>query len=74
MTGGQTMPELKCFFCHKPCDPTDHDNWFRVTVWVHGPKRNGACMQDDEILAVAHGGCARLTKMGVGIDQQPMFA
>lgn len=67
---------LRCHFCEGergPVDPNDPDNWYQVTVWVYGQKRNGACMQGTEILAVAHGGCARLAKMGISHDQGSMF-
>jgi len=61
--------DSRCRFCLEPVRIGDPTNWVQVTVWVHGPKRNGATMQGEDVLAVAHDRCARLAKMGIGVDQ-----
>ena len=63
------MREPRCHFCGDPVRPADPTNWTQHTVWVYGPKRNGACMQGDDILAVAHDRCANLVRLGVGVEQ-----
>lgn len=68
-----THPPAVCSFCGKPCDPAGHDTWQQVTVWVFGPKRNGACMQSDEVYGIAHDPCARLVRQGISVDQAAMF-
>lgn len=62
-----------CAFCGEPVNPADTAAWTQVTVWVHGPKRNGACMQSAEVLHWAHDGCARLARQGNLPDQKTLF-
>ena len=62
-----------CQFCGEPVDPSSATTWVKVTVWVFGPKRNGACMQGAEALGFAHDQCARLARRGIPIGQQGML-
>lgn len=60
---------LACRFCGAPLNPTDPDVWAEVTVWVHGPKRNGACMQGPDTGRYAHHECASLERRGIPAGQ-----
>jgi hypothetical protein len=62
-----------CEFCEEPVAFTDARAWRKVTVWVHGPKSNGACMQGSEALAWAHDRCAALERRGISAAQEGMF-
>jgi hypothetical protein len=53
---------------------TDADeNYRQVTVWVNGPKRDGAVLRE-ETGAVAHKHCVDLMKAGQSPDQTELFS
>lgn len=64
---------ISCQFCGQEVDPNAPTTWTQVTVWVYGPKRNGACMQGTEALGYAHDQCAQLERRGIPHGQKAMF-
>jgi hypothetical protein len=67
------MSEFICDFCKRPVDPAGARTWTKVSVWVFGPKRNGACMQGSEALGFAHDECARLARRGIHVEQGSLW-
>lgn len=61
--------QVPCALCGDTVDTGSPHTWRQVTVWVHGPKANGACMQGTEVLAWAHDSCARLARRGIPVGQ-----
>jgi hypothetical protein len=59
-----------CPFCGEPVNPIDRDAWRQVTVWVGGPKAQGACLQGKNPLAFAHALCIKLAKSRAGSVRQ----
>lgn len=57
------------FYGEGPLDPNNPTVWAEVTVWVHGPKRNGACMQGPDTGRYAHPECAELERRGIPSGQ-----
>lgn len=69
-----TDPQLAtCALCSDPVDPDGPRTWRQVTVWVHGPKANGACMQGTDVLGWAHDTCAQLARRGIPVGQVSML-
>lgn len=60
---------VACSLCSEPVRAADPDTWRQVTVWVGGPKANGATLQGTEVLAFAHGSCVRLARCGISPTQ-----
>lgn len=67
------MSRRVCPFCGLTVDTMDPAVWRQITVWVHGPKANGACMQGDDTLAWAHDACCRLERRGISAHQQSLL-
>lgn len=66
---------IACAFCGEgPVDPNNANVWAQVTVWVHGPKRNGACMQGPDTGRYAHPECAALERRGIPAGQGGLFS
>lgn len=60
-----------CSLCRKPVVHTDDDNWYEVTGWVHGPKRDSLSLRELTGL-VAHNECIRKAKQHIHPDDQAM--
>lgn len=64
---------IACDYCHKTVDPEAATVWAEVTVWVHGPKRNGACLQGGDTGRYMHDHCAQLHKRGIPAGQERLL-
>lgn len=56
-----------CPFCTQPVSEHDESTWQQVTVWVGGPKKNGATLAGKPV-AFAHDACIRRARSGNNPD------
>lgn len=62
----------KCDLCGEAINLDDPENFYEITVWVHGPKRDGATARSNTG-RVAHAECVRLIQQGQAPDQDRLF-
>lgn len=58
--------------CGKAVDLDDETIFFEQTVFVHGPKKNGACLAADTGRQ-AHAECVQKALAGIAPDMEPLF-
>lgn len=63
----------RCAFCGNEVDASLADNYTQVSVWVNGPKRDGAVLRE-ETGKHAHKHCVDLIKAGQSPDQTELFS
>lgn len=62
----------RCSLCGKPVVKTAEDNWYEITGWVKGAKKDSLSLRALTGL-VAHDSCISKAKQGIHPDDEPMF-
>ncbi len=62
----------RCLFCKLPVNHSDPDNWYEITGWVKGSKKDSLSLRGLTGL-IAHDACVRKAKDGIAPDQEAMF-
>lgn len=61
-----------CALCGRATVPTDENNWYEITGWVRGVKKDSLSLRALTGL-VAHGSCIDKAKQGIHPDDEAMF-